>query len=55
MLQESFAMTDKSYPPPYRNYLQSLYLFVTLYACAQRVYSSPDEPGNPLRIFHKQE
>ena len=29
-------MTDKSYPPPCRNYLQPLYLSVTLYACAQR-------------------
>ena len=36
ILQESFAMTDKSYPPPCRNYLQPLYLSVTLYACAQR-------------------
>ena len=25
ILQESFAMTDKSYPPPCRNYLQALY------------------------------
>ena len=32
-------MTDKSYPPPCRNYLQPLYLSVTLYACAQRVYA----------------
>ena len=31
-------MTDKNYPPPCRNYLQPLYLSVTLYACAQRVY-----------------
>ena len=30
-------MADKSYPPPCRNYLQPLYLSVTLYACAQRV------------------
>ena len=29
-------MTDKSYQPPCRNYLQPLYLSVTLYACAQR-------------------
>ena len=29
-------MTDKSYPPPCRDYLQPLYLSVTLYACAQR-------------------
>ena len=29
-------MTDESYPPPCRNYLQPLYLSVTLYACAQR-------------------
>ena len=36
ILKESFAMTDKSYPPPCRNYLQPLYLSVTLYACAQR-------------------
>ena len=36
ILRESFAMTDKSYPPPCRNYLQPLYLSVTLYACAQR-------------------
>ena len=36
ILQESFAMTDKSYTPPCRNYLQPLYLSVTLYACAQR-------------------
>ena len=36
ILQELFAMTDKSYPPPCRNYLQPLYLSVTLYACAQR-------------------
>ena len=35
ILQESFAMTDKSHPPPCRNYLQPLYLSVTLYACAQ--------------------
>ena len=34
-----FAMTDKSYPPPCRNYLQPLYLSVTLYACAQREYA----------------
>ena len=33
ILQESFAMTDKSYPPPCHNYL---YLSMTLYACAQR-------------------
>ena len=39
ILQES---TDKSYPPPCRNYLQLLYLSVTLYACAQRVYVSQD-------------
>ena len=38
-LQESFAMTDKSYPPPRRSYLQPLYLSVTLYACAQRDYA----------------
>ena len=38
ILQESFTMTDKSYPPPCRNYLQPLYLSVTLYACAQREY-----------------
>ena len=38
ILQESFVMTDKSYPPPCRNYLQPLYLSVTLYACAQRDY-----------------
>ena len=31
-------MTDKSYPPPCRNYLQTLYLSVTLYACAQREF-----------------
>ena len=37
ILQGSFAMTDKSYPPLCRNYLQPLYLSVTLYACAQRV------------------
>ena len=36
ILQESFALTDKSYPPPCRNYLQPLYSSVTLYACAQR-------------------
>ena len=36
ILQESFAMTDKSYQPPCRNYLQPLYLSLTLYACAQR-------------------
>ena len=36
ILQESFAMTGKSYPPPNRNYLQPLYLSLTLYACAQR-------------------
>ena len=36
ILQESFAMTDKSYPSPCRNYLKPLYLSVTLYACAQR-------------------
>ena len=36
ILQESFVMTDKSYPPPCRNYLQPFYLSVTLYACAQR-------------------
>ena len=36
ILQESFAMTDKSYPPPCRNFLQPFYLSVTLYACAQR-------------------
>ena len=36
ILQESFAMKDYSYPPPCRNYLQPLYLSVTLYACAQR-------------------
>ena len=36
ILQESFAMTDESYPPPCRNYLQPFYLSVTLYACAQR-------------------
>ena len=29
-------MTIRSYLPPYRNYLQPLYLSVTLYACAQR-------------------
>ena len=29
-------MTDKSYPPPCRNYLKPFYLSVTLYACAQR-------------------
>ena len=29
-------MTDKTYPSPCRNYLQPLYLSVTLYACAQR-------------------
>ena len=36
ILQESFAMTVKSYPPPCRNFLQPFYLSVTLYACAQR-------------------
>ena len=36
ILQESFAMTDKSYQPPCRNYLQPFYLSVTLYACVQR-------------------
>ena len=36
ILQEPFAMTDKSYPPPCRHYLKPLYLSVTLYACAQR-------------------
>ena len=36
ILQESFVTTDKSYPTPCRNYLQLLYLSVTLYACAQR-------------------
>ena len=36
ILQESFATTDKSYPPPCRNYLLPRYLSVTLYACAQR-------------------
>ena len=36
ILQESFAMTDTSYPPPCRNYLQPFYLSVTLYACVQR-------------------
>ena len=40
ILQESFAMTDKTYPPPCRNYLQTLYLSVTLYACAQRDYDN---------------
>ena len=39
ILQESFAMTDKSYLPPCRNYVQPLYLSVTLYACAHRVLS----------------
>ena len=29
-------MTDKSYPPPCRNFLKPFYLSVTLYACAQR-------------------
>ena len=42
ILQESFAMTDKSYPPPCRNYLQPLYLSVTLYACAQRDIEKDD-------------
>ena len=36
ILQESFATTDKSYPPSCRIYLQPFYLSVTLYACAQR-------------------
>ena len=36
IVQESFDMTDKSYPPPCCNDLQLLYLSVTLYACAQR-------------------
>ena len=36
ILQESFAMTVKSYPPPCRNFLQPFYLSVTLYACAPR-------------------
>ena len=36
ILQESLAMTDKSYPPLCCNYLLLLYLSVTLYACAQR-------------------
>ena len=31
-------MTDKSNPPPCRNFLQPFYLSVTLYACAQRDY-----------------
>ena len=31
-------MTDKSYKPPWSNYLQPLYLSVTLHACAQRGY-----------------
>ena len=43
ILQESFATTDKSYPPPCRNYLLPLYLSVTLYACAQRVYPYPKQ------------
>ena len=30
-------MTDKTYPPPCRNFPQPPYLSVTLYACAQRV------------------
>ena len=30
ILQESFSMTDKSYPPPCRNFLQPFYLSVTL-------------------------
>ena len=29
-------MTEKSYQPPYRDYLKPLYLSVTLYACTQR-------------------
>ena len=38
ILQESFATTYKSHPPPCRNYLQPFNLSVTLYACAQRGY-----------------
>ena len=41
ILQESLAMTDKSYPPPCCNYLLLLYLSVTLYACAQRGINTP--------------
>ena len=47
-------MTDKNYPPPCRNYLQPLYLFVTLYACAQRDYIVPDvfnaKPFGQIRL-----
>ena len=35
-------MTDKSYQPPWCNYLQPLYLSVTLYACVQRVDRKQD-------------
>ena len=42
ILQESFAMTVKSYPPPCRNFQQPFYLSVTLYACAQRGYVELD-------------
>ena len=38
-------MTDKSYPPPCRNYLQPLYLSVTLYACAQRANVERPDPA----------
>ena len=42
-------MTDKSYPSPCRNYLQPLYLSVTLYACAQRDNIFNDRAPSYLR------
>ena len=44
-------MTDKSYPPPCRNYLQPLYLSVTLYACAQRVNDLPNNVMSTSYLF----
>ena len=49
--QESFAMTDKSYPPPCRNFLQPFYLSVTLYACAQRDVVTPTDSPKLVRIL----
>ena len=43
-------MTFKSYPPPCRNFLQPFYLSVTLYACAQRVYSVVQEASVRIGI-----
>ena len=45
ILQEPFAMTDKSYAPPCRDYLQPLYLSVTLYACVQREAENISKSG----------